>query len=104
MTGIFPKNRIQPPEYRSDAVIPAPLEIVSQVTHPRDTGRKGRPDKEFLNRLNLKGHVLDRDYQIYHQAMLGPRPMDVLKVLPCTKLSGLQAINFSLSLWRCLHS
>src|SRR5580698_4944297 len=81
MTGVFPQNGIQPPEYRSDAVIPAPLEIVSQVTHPRDARRKGGPDKEFLNRLNLKGHVLDYDNQIYHQAELGPRPMDVPKVL-----------------------
>src|SRR5580704_7947786 len=99
MTRILPKNRVQPPEYGTDAVIPAPLEVVSQITHPRNPRGKGWPDKEFLNWLNLKGHVLDRDSQIYHQAGLGSRPMDVPKVLPYTKsvdcaaLISLQSIH-----------
>jgi hypothetical protein len=98
VTGVLPKERVQPPENRPDAVVPTPLKVISQVTHPRDPRRKGRPDKELLNRLNLKGHVLCRDYQIYHQALLGPRPMDVPKVLQysnsvdCGPLFSLQVL------------
>jgi hypothetical protein len=52
------RTGIEPPEQGADVVIPTPKEVVGEITHPRKSGRKRRPDKELLNRLNLKGHEL----------------------------------------------
>jgi hypothetical protein len=105
MPRVLPKNWVQPPKYGTDAVVPAPLNIVSQITHPRDPWGKGRSDKKLLNRLNLKGHVLCDDFQIYHQAHSDPRPMDVLKVLAYVNSVDYEPlISLQVPLERWLHT
>ncbi len=72
VAAIPPQRRIQPAEQGSDRVVPTPQHVVGKIAHASDGRRQRGPDKEFLNRLNLKGHGLTSDSQIYHRARAAP--------------------------------
>ena len=96
VAAVLPQRRIQPAEQRADRVVPTPQHVIRKIAHSSDRRRQSGPDKEFLNRLNLKGHGLTSDSQIYHRHKR-PNTLDAASVLVGCIISYIRSIKFSSS-------